>query len=370
MKKLIFTLVLFCFVVPLWHGHALAQSNAAQDALPAWDDLEPGTWTQILPGGETICALGDPYAFFVRPAVEASDELMIYFQGGGACWFGAICDIHANPSYDPYVDEDDTPPDSGIFEFDNPQNPFASYNVVFMPYCTGDVFLGNQVATYSSDVTESFTIQHKGFVNASAVLDWTFANFQQPSTVFVTGSSAGAIPTPFYTQFIAEAYPDARIEQLGDAGGGYRNQVLAAMVFRAWGTMDILTDLFDGIRLGAMNFEMFYRRVGAAYPEISFSQYNAAYDDVQAAFLSLGGLVIPDMYDLMLQNYADIEAEIDNFATYTAPGELHTILLRPEFYTYTVEGVPFVDWVTQLAHGEVVESITCTDCDMPQDATP
>lgn len=354
MKKIGLFLVLLLCAVPVF----------AQDDLPAWDDLQAGTWTQIEPGGETICATGTPYSFFARPAQEESDKLLIYFQGGGACWFGNICDLDANPTYDPFVDESDQPGPTGIFDYSNEENPFADYNTVFIPYCTGDVFLGDNVRTYSSEATEAFTIYHKGYVNSSTVLDWTFANISDPSTVFVTGSSAGSIPSPFYTEFVAEAYPQARIEQLGDGSGGYRNQVLASVVFGAWGTMDILTDLYEGVRLGEMNFEVFYRRVGEAYPQISFSQYNTAYDETQLSFLELSGLVSLDLYSLMLANFDDINADIENFDAYTAGGIMHTILGRPEFYTYTVDGVRFVDWITQIVDGEDVDSVMCDNCDL------
>lgn len=345
----------------------LALPAAAQDDLPTWDDLQAGTWTMIEPGGETVCALGTDYAYFVRPAEQVSDQLLIYFQGGGACWLGQICDPDDTPTYDPSVDVGDSPDTyDGIFDFENEENPFLTYNVVFIPYCTGDVFLGDNVATYSSRVNDEVTIHHKGYVNAMTVLDWTFANAPQPSTVFVTGSSAGAIPSPFYTQFVAEAYPDARIEQLGDAAGGYRNQVLASVVFSAWGTENILTDDFADIRLGALNFEMLYRVVAPQYPDITFSQYNTAHDEAQISFLTLGMNNQIDLLPLIDQNMADIAAEVDNFASFTHGGELHTILPREAFYTYAVDGVRIVDWVRQLAQGEAVPTLHCTDCDLPE----
>ena len=56
-----------------------------------------------------------------------------------------------------------------------------------------------------------FTVQHKGYINADAVLDWIYAHFFTPVEIFVTGSSAGSIPSPYYAMRIAGKYPDARI---------------------------------------------------------------------------------------------------------------------------------------------------------------
>ena len=62
--------------------------------------LEPG-WNVIEPGGDTVCSDGTPYKFFVRPG--AADKLMVYFQGGGACWTGGTCDPDLKPTY--YINE-------------------------------------------------------------------------------------------------------------------------------------------------------------------------------------------------------------------------------------------------------------------------
>jgi hypothetical protein len=40
------------------------------------------------------------------------------------------------------------------------------------------------------------------------------------------------------------------------------------------------------------------------------------------------------------------------FHAFTAPGTLHVILNRPEFYTVTVERRRLRDWVAELASGK------------------
>src|ERR1041384_7604860 len=54
--------------------------------------LQPG-WNEIAPGGATTCALGGPYAFWVRPGTV--NRLVIDFQGGGACWDALTCGLAA-----------------------------------------------------------------------------------------------------------------------------------------------------------------------------------------------------------------------------------------------------------------------------------
>src|SRR5688572_33342387 len=58
-------------------------SPRAKSALPAFSELQAG-WNELRPGGETKCAKGGEYAFSVRPG--AKDKLLVWFEGGGACW--------------------------------------------------------------------------------------------------------------------------------------------------------------------------------------------------------------------------------------------------------------------------------------------
>ncbi len=346
----------------------LTASVMAQDALPTWKDLPAGEWTMIPAGGETICSDGSPYSFFARPADSQSDKLLIHFQGGGACWFGLICDLKSNPSYDPTVDASDTPANyDGIFNFQNEANPFGDYNMVFAPYCTGDVHVGNQDTTYvvkDGSANRDVLIHHRGYANATTVLNWTFDNVKDPSSVFVTGCSAGSIPTPLYTQFVAEAYPKARIEELGDSSGSYRAPSLSKQVFSQWGTLSILPKNYSDETVDTLTFEDFYSYTAAAFPSISLAQYNSANDAVQVGFLQLSGITGTPLKELQDANFADILASGDkvDFHTFTAGGNAHCITPTPDFYNYSVNGMSFRDWVAALAAGDAIETVSCTDC--------
>lgn len=363
-RKALFLLVIVLLALLPMAGTALGQD----EPLPGWGDLEPGAWTMISPGGDTICSNGTPYAFFARPADVESDRLLIHFQGGGACWFGEICDLMSSPTYDPFVTEDDDPTNwGGFFNFAHEENPFTDYNMVMVPYCTADVHIGNSVTSYTVAATDEseereVTIYHNGYVNAMTVLEWTFENYTDPAEVFVTGCSAGSIPSPFYTQHVAEAYPDAFIAQLGDAAGGYRNPDLSSLVFGPWGTMDILTDAYSHLTIDDLTFEQFYIVAGSLYPEITFTQYNTYGDAVQRSFLALTGIFSP-LHELLMANFDDINAEVGNFRNYLDAGDTHCITLSDTFYDVESGGVRLVDWVAALAAGEEIDDVMCTECE-------
>lgn len=356
MSRKVFFLILLCGLGLLMMGSGLS----AQE-MPARADLQAG-WNWIEPGGDTMCSLGTPYGFAAREG--ASDNLLIYFQGGGACWNEGTCKL--TPTFDPTVDSEN-PGDNpalggfGIFDLENEDNPFADYDMVFIPYCTGDVHMGDNVVTYGEG-DEAVDIHHNGFVNASAALDWTYANFDSPESVFVTGGSAGALGSIFHAPFIMQQYEGVRVTQLGDAAGGYyapSGQLTTQ--FTEWGTVEILPDwveAFHDLTPETLSFELLYIGAAQTYPDYLFSQYNAANDEVQVLFLSL----VPDAGTLdvtLPAALAQISEAVPNFHYFTAGGAVHTILTRPEFYTYEAGGVRLVDWVSALAAGDAVENAAC-----------
>lgn len=332
-------------------------------------------WNAIEPVGETVCSDGTPYKFFVRPGDP--ERLVVYFQGGGGCWTGATCDPDLDPTYNVHLGDLETVRASGIFDFQHPENPFAEHSVVFAPYCTGDVHIGDRVATYEAPERDEHpahpvTVNHKGFANASAVLGWTFDHFFRPRSIFVTGSSAGSIPSPYYAMLLADHYPEARIAQLGDGAGGYRRSQGANPPATAWGTMTVLANLpyFASMAHEDFNYERLYIAAAERHPNLALAAYDAAEDRVQKRFLAISGNETESLLELIEANQNDIRAKAPNYRSFIAGGDSHTILLRPEFYTYHVGGRRVRDWVAALAAGEPVEDVRCTDCSVAQVLEP
>jgi hypothetical protein len=356
--------LLLAATVAAAHAASATPSMTAESALAGFG---PG-WTTIMPGGDTVCSDGSAYRFFVRPGDPR--RLVVYFQGGGACWFGANCDPHLSPSYKPIVSDDEPGRHRGIFDFEHPHNPFAGHSMVMVPYCTADVHLGNSVVEYQAPEAEdhaahNLTIHHRGIVNAEAALDWTYAHFPGAAEIFVSGSSAGAIPSPYYAWRIADAYPDARIAHLGDGAGGYRRDSEATFGrMSQWGTLEHLRRYgeFAEVTDREFTYEALYIAAARRHPDIVFAQYDAAEDSVQKRFLAMGGSGTDTLLAGLRANHADIRAEVDNFRVYIAGGDSHTILARPEFYTFHVGGVRIRDWVAELARFEAVGDVVCDPC--------
>ena len=92
-------------------------------------------------------------------------------QGGGACFSAETCGP-GSETFTRNLAIGEAPDFGGIFDETNPENPLAGHSIVYVPYCTGDVHLGDRVTEYSDTVT----IDHNGFPNARKGLDTVLAN--------------------------------------------------------------------------------------------------------------------------------------------------------------------------------------------------
>jgi len=317
-------------------------------------------WTRISGGRGTGCAHDSAFAFFVH--LGDPRRLMVYFQGGGACWNGTNCDLRGRPTFDPQVDSTDNPTRApGILDLANPANPIRDYSIVFIPYCTADLHLGARERTYADTVRghrRTYRIRHSGAANAGGVLAWVYDHFDRADVVFVTGGSAGAIPSPVFAAQIARHYPRARVVQLGDGGGGYRAPAIPAILAR-WGATEVLRreSAYRSLGAAALTFESFYVVAARQAPGVRFAQYNNAEDKTQLFFLEQLGIRDARLQGLLARNLAEIRRANPRFRSYTAPGKAHTILVTPQFYALTVDGVAIRDWVAALLDGRVVRNV-------------
>lgn len=367
-KRAAFFLISAVLILIALPVHVEAQEG---DSLPPLGDLVLNEWNQLEPGGDTICATGAPYSFFVRPA--APDRLLIMFGGGGSCWTFEYCDPASSPTYIAFPNTLNTVAFlGGILDRGNPRNPFAGYSVITIPICTGDNHIGFRETTYRAASTDDnaeareVTIFHYGYVNVMAALNWAFENFDSPTHIFVTGSSAGGVAAPFYGGIVAEHYPDAHLAVLGDSAGGFRFGAANAAIMESWGTVDILPDWpeYAGITAENLFNETFYIASANRFPNVVFAEYNSAHDEQQYFGLSLVGITGTPLPDILHSSYTEIrEATPGNFFTYTAGGSKHGILPTSSFYSYQVDGVGLRDWVAALAAGEEINDVMCTDCD-------
>ena len=339
-----------------------ATTSAPTTAAPTTEAPQPtGEWITQSAGSGCVCADGSDYIYFTRTIPE-STKVLLYFQGGGACFNETMCAFEGG-TYDVTSTPEDSPVNfGGIFDFDNPANPFADYNIVFMPYCTGDVHLGDATTPYG----DSLTVEHNGFPNAMHGLDWITANHADATEVFVTGSSAGGVPAPLFGALVADALPDAEVAALADASGGYpSNPGVNAFIGGLWGTEAAIPSWpeLEGSTAADFGIPDLLHLAGNHNPDLRLARYDNANDAVQVSFSALAGVGDGGLPAVLDQNEQLVEGNGVNLPVYIAPGTNHTILAGQGVYDLEVEGVSFLDWLNAFIDGEDPGDVRCVECE-------
>ncbi len=317
-----------------------------------------GDWVSIPGADDCRCSDGSEFELWERPADPT--KVVLYFQGGGACFSAATCGPESR-SYTRKLTIGEAPDFGGIFDETDPENPVAGHSIVYVPYCTGDAHLGDRVTEYSDMVT----IDHNGFANASKGLDIVLANYPDVEQLVVTGVSAGSIPTPAFAGLAADALPGIEILTFGDGSAAYPAvPALSVGIGALWGVLENVPDwpVNEGMTAEDWSIPGLYVQAGTQHPEITFARFDYAYDRIQAAFVSLAGAAADDVLSYIDQSEADIEAAGVPLASYVAPGDAHTILLSDGFYDMEVEGTRLVDFFATLVAGDVPADVHCVEC--------
>lgn len=312
-------------------------------------------WEKIDAPTDCMCADGSPFSYFVRPANP--DQVVFYLEGGGACFSAEMC-TPGSGMYSEGIDSRGVHWDQGIFDFDNPENPFADYSFVYVPYCTGDVHSGNVTKDYGNGVVT----EHKGFVNASTALQTLVDRFPAASSILVAGSSAGAFTTPVFAGLVAEKLPTATVAVFADSGGAVPDAI--SVVTSNWGTIESLPNWpeFTGATASMINPSYIFSKVAEHNPAITFMRHDYAYDRVLTQYAVMAGISADGLVEVMRAGEKIIEASGTPLAAWVAAGDAHTIAGSPEMYTEEQNGVRFIDWMKAFLEGAPLPDQYCVTC--------
>jgi hypothetical protein len=307
-------------------------------------------WKRFYPTDPLACAHDTQYSFWARQG--ASDNLLIFFGGGGGCWNAETCQ-RGSELYTAEVTTANSPQaQGGIFDLSNPENPFIDYDMVYIPVCTGDLHMGMYTRTYTGTDGSSVTIQHIGFLNASTVLTWVYAGVPNPTSVLVTGCSAGSAGSLVHAPYIMAHYPNVPVNQLGDSLGFVFQTYLDQETKQR--TLENLADWIPSLATmtpDGLTLAQIYIAEANHYPQHRFAQINFNADQVQQGFYQALGGVSAQWFGDLNASLSAIHTSAPNFYSYTAAGSQHCILPRPEFYTIEINGLRFRNWAAAYASG-------------------
>jgi RNA polymerase sigma factor (sigma-70 family) len=286
------------------------------------------TWLRIGLSGAK-CARGGPYAFWLHRGSRA--RLLLYFQDGGGCWSYETC----RPGSGFFQDSlrsptDPSLPESGILDFSDSRNPFRDYTAVYLPYCTGDVHWGNNLARYTEDGGRTLTIHHVGFDNDRRVLRWVYRRYPAPRRIFVTGCSAGSVGSAVFAPYVMRHYRHARTDQFnGPEELGLSRPAKEKLAPGPLQVMGARLDEIEGL------YREKYMRYRNALATITGS-YDSARDAVQHAFAQAvaerarfrgDGSLDAWVWKIALRRAVGLRCE---FAEVELNGSFHPALVEPE----------------------------------------
>jgi hypothetical protein len=335
-------------------------SGAAGPTTPAADQR----WTKVVPGGDCACADGSEFAFWERRADPA--KVVFFLDGGGACADAKSCAFTGlgtggEANYDWSTYGEDPAEEDGIFDFARADNPFRGYSFIYVPLCTGDMHLGDVTRKYSPELT----VEHNGFVNGTAALDYLAENYPAAAQVVVVGKAGGSIAAPLYGGLASDRLPDAQVTVLGGVSGHIpddpdRNAEFA----ERWGTYANMPDweVNEGLTARDWGAPRFWIQAGLHDPEIVLARFDFAYDREAAGDAQVTGVGPSDQLAVIDANEAAIEKAGVVLHSYTAPGDDHRIFEGESFYEVEVNGERLTDWVARLIAGKPADDVHCTKC--------
>jgi hypothetical protein len=375
-------------------GVLAKESRAAEDH--GWQKLDPKATVVdgkvLTPTCSQAPGTKPDFHFWVRRGTV--NRLVVYFEGGGACWDDVTCSAPVTMDasgvhgfFKAQIGPTDNPAAyTGLFKLDDPQNPVRDWSFVYVPYCTADVHSGSATATYKDVKTgQVFQIEHRGDDNFRVILNWMSQHLKAPDQVLVTGSSAGAYGAVTQYPRVRGLYPKAKGALLGDAGQGVTTPSFEAARVEKWGYR--LDPAIYGGANPVTETGGIVKRLAQTYPKDRFAQYTTANDLVQAQFFKVSNIpegvlktsVCQAWTDGMLAGVKDRQA-LANFRSYVAAGASHTILrgaspsasgitkadptVKSLFQREVSGGQPFETWLGALLSRDAKgwDNQTCENC--------
>ncbi|HET7826591.1 MAG TPA: pectin acetylesterase-family hydrolase, partial [Anaeromyxobacter sp.] len=177
-------------------------------------------------------------------------DLVIFLQGGGACWDFVTCGgaaslVSGTPTaatgpFGPAQFASDIfakYPNAWVRREKMPA-PIATATLVFVPYCTGDVHSGDKTTTYQSPVPgfPSITWRHVGHANLVAFLRRLGPGLKLGAgdKLVVAGSSAGGFGSLANYPTVRAQWPDAKGYLVDDSGPPLVGSAIPASSRSAW----------------------------------------------------------------------------------------------------------------------------------------
>ena len=353
-------------------------------------NLDDTQFVTISPTGTTqyqgkeitpVCMDGSDYHFFAKRG--SVNKLLMYYQGGGACWENLTCSIATcDTTVEPEGGDNPNSRTEGFADRDNPDNPFRDWHFVFVSYCSCDLHFGDAAQDYPTHV------EHRGFHNSQIAEKWAREHFLDPEAVLVTGTSAGSYGALFNGVLLHYVWPAAQFHILGDAGNGVITEQFLNNELSNWNFIANLPTEVPGVAealTGGAGIVGYLEAAATEFPDTNWAHYTTAYDGGSGGQTGFYNVMLNDnnplsaltwwegtcafnvkMREQALQTYDRVS---DNYRYYIGTGSRHGMFGHDKVYSDTTGGVPtIVDWINAMLRsgpqGRDPEwtNVECTNC--------
>lgn len=346
----------FTLVAPVALAFALASGcgGGSPRAAPAGPGdpivgLAPGAWSWVdFP--DSACDDGSPTGIGVSPGT--GPDLVVVLNGGGACWDYLTCFVFNTATHGPYGEtqflalQASVLPGS-ILDRALPGNPFADATLVFVPYCTGDIHGGDNVAVYTAP-SGPRTYHHVGHANILAFTRRLAATWPAPRRLVVSGGSAGGFGSVVNYDTFRKQWPAAQAFLVDDSGPPLEQGAIPQGLLDAWYAswrLDLTLDPLCGTACRT-DLSAGLSAIIAKYHQDRMALLSSLQDQVIAGYFLLSG---PQFEEALLKLATDVIEPAPNARHFFVPGNTHTMLLDPAAFT---QGVPLLEWLGQQVSGD------------------
>lgn len=284
---------------------------------------------------------------------STSSNLLVFMNGGGACWDYQTCYQLNTASHGPFQQAEFAQFASAsmagtIFDRSEAQNPFKDWSYVFIPYCTGDVHSGNNVIQYSMG-TSTKTYHHTGHANVLAYLKRLQPTFPTPGKLVVSGSSAGGFGSLLNYATFRWYWPETKSYLLDDSGPPLENDWIPQGFVMSWLTNWNLQALLDDWCGDMCTTDLSYGVVvlTGAYPNDRMSLLSSLQDKTISGYFLLSNT---GMQAALTQLATDRLDPTTNFHYFYVTGNTHTML--GDVASFTSNATPLWTWLGQQVNDD------------------
>ncbi|BBI33293.1 pectin acetylesterase-family hydrolase [Cohnella abietis] len=341
-------------------------------AIPEIVDTKPYEWNRVELGEKVQSSNGSGYHLLTKKGENRN--WIIFFSGGGVSWdqnsaahpikLKNLLSGKDSGNYFPNIPFYLLSLLGGMFDNKNPNNPFREWNIVYIPYSTGDFHVGKHDAEYKKDDGSSFTMHYNGQNNVQSSLEWIYANVDKPEKLLIAGESAGGFGSAFWAGEISNHYKESEIYQYSDSSF-LKSDKWPEVVDKEWhadfektfgfaAESDLIGSAFKG-----------NRRLLPA--NIVLLQSYSLYDEILIHFQNkindytgpLDEKNISDWSRQMRQSVKELASTLPNYYYYLTDYDRnnkgttsHTFSSQKTFYKAEQDGVKLLTWLDDIINNQ------------------